>query len=296
MAKGEKAAKAAAFFSQCVYNVDEIEKSWEGKRSVKTGIHFGNSDGRKLVKELYTGVKAGLKNGEFLTLHGDGVKYYGGNQEWFSGFPAPYDTIAELGCGDIAGCNVLLYLAGQNPQYQNELTKAAEKGDKEGYMEFVKKITDQYLYPPKRPIVSGLTGFEIAWGMNRYFKDYKIPLGSYWSMEKEILPHIVQMLEQDIPVILSIGPLVLNKKTKWVRLKEQDMEGPSPLQKGKRDQTTSDHYVTVTEIEGGGEGAVLLTLSSWGKKFAMDYDELMRYRKEELGGRIVTNVLVIKPV
>lgn len=86
----------------------------------------------------------------------------------------------------------------------------------------------------------------------------------------QILPRIEAMLQQDIPVILAIGPnfppLLGRKKVTFYRLENGEYLPAAE---------TAAHFVVVTGIVGE-----YLQVSSWGKEYYMFWPEYQRYVKK----------------
>ena len=100
-----------------------------------------------------------LKRSEFVHIdnapRGDG---YGGNQGTFStdDFWSVDSIISESGCGNIAGSNVILYWALQNPDNANEITDIAIKDGRielEDFKNFSRHMHETY-FPVARWIWS----------------------------------------------------------------------------------------------------------------------------------------------
>ena len=181
----------------------------------------------------------------------------------------PYNNISPGGCGLIAAGNIFLYMADRNPAYANSITNISANKTKNDYINYIKILNDNYLSP--NPLL-GLDGFSLAAGVNRYFKKNNIGLKAHWSMSDDFLPEAKRMLDNDIPVILGIGADTnFNSVDDFV-----NMNIINPVPKGLTSQQTRSHYVTVTGISEK-DGVQVLKVSSWGKAYEINYDELYNY-------------------
>ncbi len=110
----------------------------------------------------------------------------------------------------------------------------------------------------------GITGFGLARRMNRIFRRENLPYRSKWSIgKKRLLRRLPEMLEADIPVLLSVGPGFFHK--------DQTLPLYRRAEDGKYVKASSmrDHYVTVTgAVEDG-----MLLISSWGQAYYMNFED-----------------------
>lgn len=110
--------------------------------------------------------------------------------------------------------------------------------------------------------------------MNRYIDIHNIHLDVQWGMSKsKILPRIEEMLQNDIPVMLSgnatekIRLLIYIDEMKRHKIYEQVV--------------FSIHYVTVTGLTIDDIGhKIWLEVSSWGRKYFIDYNEYISFITE----------------
>lgn len=192
---------------------------------------------------------------------------YGGDQAWF-----PKRYLQRSGCGVISGANVLLYLTGKR------------KLSKVQYVDFCETLWRCYL-----PVIPyfGMNGITLMLGMNRYFRRHRMPYRAYWRISgKKMLGRIDQMLSEEIPVILSIGPNVKKiREMGSLTLYQKDSKGEyQPVNK------TRAHFVTVTGREG-----TRLVLSSWGKRYTIDILEWDAYVREHSCNGL-SNLLEIRKI
>lgn len=189
---------------------------------------------------------------------------FGGNQAWFS-----TAFMKKVGCGVISAANLLIHLQKKEQMSEQE------------YIEFAKQIWLRYL-----PVIPGfgINGLTLMAGLNRYFGKHNLPYKAFWGISgRKMLSRIDQMLEQDLPVILSVGPNfpnVFGKKMLNFYSKRND---------GRFQQAakTRAHYVTVT-----GRDGIYLQISSWGKAYYIDIREYREYVRS-CSSPLVSNIIYI---
>lgn len=149
------------------------------------------------------------------------------------------------------------------------------------YMERVREIKKYCLLIPG----FGINGIVLGLGFSMYCFFHKIPYWAFWSAQKGYLPRdIMGILEEDIPIVLGIGPnfplfwgkhkVTLYKKVENDRFVEQTQ--------------TKAHYVVITGIEDK-----WIRISSWGKEYYIDWNAFERYRKK-YSCCFVSNICKIK--
>ena len=220
----------------------------------------------------------------FLRIEEQKRRWYGGAQEW-----CEQKYMKQYGCGVIGCANVLLHIY----QHMSDTVQADSAGrkhlqwknsfciDKDSYMEFVERLRKYYLlvFP-----VIGMNGIVMMLGMNRYFHKHQLPYRARWgSFPWNIWKRAEQMLEQQIPVVLAIGP---NFPILWGNHRLTLYEKDGMLYHPKA--TTKAHYVTITEMDGE-----WLTVSSWGKKYYIKKAEYEMYVRKH-SNYLFSNILVIQ--
>lgn len=209
---------------------------------------------------------------------------YGGSQMWFYNEEHKDmflgNIIKNCGCGLISVSDILLYLALENPKYSTMETEkimlTQDSTGKINYVSYISYIYQMYLKDfPVTPEI-GILGPVIALGINQYSSRNGFDLSARWCASKEkLLPRIEKMLQMDIPVTFSIGPMGEDGVYfyNWMP-KENDtycfeVENDEGL--------VSGHYVTVTGLlVDDVKKQTMLELSSWGYKFYLNYDEYIR--------------------
>lgn len=236
-----------------------------------------------------------LSSSNYVAVMKDGISSYGGSQMWFQNkgkFSMDY-VLRTYGCGTIAAADVLLYLAMQNEAMQTGITSVVLQEEAavkhENYDLFVRQINKCYTHT--RHIIAVL-GPKLAAAINSYSEDFNLSLKAFWRWRLtyyDMLDIIEEMLASDIPVIISIGPNWPNlwgkKGISFYERKEIDfLDLDSSFLKIKPyyyhavQQRINSHYVVVTGIvKDDIAGRIMLRISSWGKKYYINYEEYRDY-------------------
>lgn len=193
---------------------------------------------------------------------------YGGSQMW-----SEKKIIRDCGCGPVAALDLLHYLTDEDTGAPLSL---------ERYNNELRLLCRRYL-----PLIprSGLNGLTLALGLNRLFRERGLPYHAVWALSgARLWDRIRDMLERDLPVILSIGPnfpAVWQKERLCFYLRTGDGNFvPSA--------STKSHYVTVTGMDPD-----WLRISSWGREYFIsrrEYDDFVKKHSSYL----FSNLLYIK--
>ena len=111
------------------------------------------------------------------------------------------------------------------------------------------------------------------------------------------MPSIIEMLKNDIPVPLSIGPTLFPEhKVKLYKNDNVEFENLSDLSGFHLTHETEGHYVTVTGLTIDNiSNHTMIELSSWGNKYYMLFSEYIEFmEKYANGGSLFTNIVYIK--
>ena len=212
---------------------------------------------------------------------------YGGNQGWWANQD---ERFSKGGCGMIAVANVLLYHSRNGAGLYVPINKKAYCGYTDGVRKYINYM----------PVIGGTIGLNIRNGINRYskanYQTYETDLESSIFSKKnreKTLKRIVKESKKKRPVILSIGPKALGKvkeENQVLAYKKNDttlisfskvFTGYDPVTKEKRYLRINDHYVTVTGVIVNKQtDKIKFQISSWGKKYYIDYDEICKYVDE----------------
>ena len=220
-----------------------------------------------------------LKN-PYINVTDGRIVSYGGNQ-----MSADNKTERTVGCGVIAALDLLLYLSRYHMASAEIGLKipVPEKGavPLTNYLMLAHAMRKKYL-----PLIPGhgINGLMLSLGLNASFLNNRFPFRASWGVPyKKLWSEIARMLDEDIPVIFSIGPnLPLIWQHHMLRFYLMDRQGsfvPGPQ--------THAHYVMITGMD-----ANWLRISSWGRMYYIRRDEFLRYVKEH-SMRLVNNILCI---
>ncbi len=242
---------------------------------------------------------------------------YGGSQMWFPDkkWYSKDTLLRNYGCGTIAAADLFLYLSRRKKTLQTPLTTLTVTPENQivypNYLTYVKQIHNQYT--KALPLLAVL-GPSAASAINTYSNDYGLGLQASWKWTLnyyDMYDMIEEMLEKDIPVILSIGPNTPNlwgkKGISFYELREIDFQ-PSTLQPDITNTSEvikayyykavkydiNGHYVTVTGlIKDELTGRIMLRISSWGSLYYVDYEEYRDY-VESIGGTFTSSLIYVK--
>jgi len=262
-----------------------------------------------------------LSNPSYVPVMKESTTYYGGSQMWFPTkhwFSKDY-VLHNYGCGTIAAADMLLYLAMQNEALRSPETAIALQGtgpiQYNNYDTYVRVINNKYT---KTRRIIAVLGPALATAINDYARtnDFSYEASWKWSLTYfDMLDIIEEMLHEDIPVILSIGPntpLIWGKigipfyhkidielpkadETKKVT-KDQTKEIPATHYYKVVQQNINSHYVNVTGvIRDDVTGTIMLRISSWGTQYYVNYEEYRDYI-ENTGGTFTSSVVYVKQI
>ena len=218
---------------------------------------------------------------------------FGGNQGWLEKAEGTRkgNVLKNYGCGLIAASDILMYLM----DGMEHVIKQSGERVPLTYKNYILTMERKYFHI--LPVL-GISGVLLAWNLNMYFllhrREIKERTGSsfysHWFVRpSQMLPRIREMLSNDIPILIAIGPGMLRKGKVNLYNKTTDKNGRTTF---KPITKTKDHYVTITGIVET-ENLVMLEISSWGKKYYVNYDEYVNYvRKND--NWYFSNMLYIK--
>ena len=219
---------------------------------------------------------------------------HGGDQSWLSS-----EVARSYGCGLIAAADILRYLR----------KDTGEALTKEEYLANIETV--QKDFPVKSSL--GITGFGLSRRMNRMFRREGLPFRARWGMSgRKLERRIREMLQADIPVLLSVGPCFRHKSERLPLYRRKDGKDY------ERSSGMKDHYVTVTgweTLDTAGRGAPdtadgsapdtagrdvsessgvgMMEISSWGEKYYVNFNEYREFvRKND--NFLFSNILYIR--
>ena len=230
---------------------------------------------------------------EYISVNGT----YGGNQGWFKDRPGGRrgKTLQGFGCGLIGAADILFYISGGKSMDASDNT-VSKKKDKPGhnvtrdkYLDYVLGLEKKYFHIlPKL----GISGVLLALGMNLFFLKNRREFGRFharwfvwpWNM----LKRIKEMIGNGIPVLISVGPSIFTKdQLTFFEKKNSKIENEFVPR-----THTKDHYVTITGVLEF-EDRTMLEISSWGRKYYVNWDEYYNYVKKH-DNFYFSNILYIR--
>lgn len=220
------------------------------------------------------------------------IAAYGGDQGFFRDADGREEDERKrrMGCGIVAFCDLLLYLAGSSPVYQirenkRYLNRELSEGEYKDWFNFIYEFLGGL--PKKRN--KGLSGFRLSRKFNQMAAAENWDLKAVWGWSgRKIFNRMTQMLQRDIPVILCV-PMMLFKKDRDKGITFYKREG----EVFRKACIVSEHYVMVTEIFEEREN-IFLGISSWGEKYYVNWNEYNELIHAHFLGTILGNILYIK--
>ena len=205
---------------------------------------------------------------QFLTVNDGETSYYGGAQAWL-----PTKNSRRGGCGPIALTNMLLSMEAADGRRSFELSRKE-------FLEAEQKMAGQIWIVPR----FGVNGLALARRFNIYCRSHGLPFKARWGTRpSRIEPEITRMLEENVPVLLGIGPtfpLYFSKTKLTFYRKTGETYTPAV--------TTKAHFVTVTELAPG-----WMTISSWGRQYYIKLEEFYHFMCRK-SIPLITNILIVK--
>ncbi len=191
-------------------------------------------------------------------------------------------VMRRCGCGVVAAADLLLYLHRWHGACH--IHPLGKKGEdvclaQEDYEKLTSRLRRKYL-PLIDPV--GINGLTLSLGLNRLFRRWNVPYAARWGVPRALFwESMEEMLRQDLPVILAVGP---NFPEFWKKetlpMRQREKEKPVAVRA---------HYVVVTAMDGRS-----LTVSSWGKQYEIDRLAYSRYVRRH-SSPLVSNLLWLRP-
>ena len=216
----------------------------------------------------------------YISVKYPGMASYGGGQQ-FSADP----MLRRCGCGIIAATDLLLYLScwhafGAVDYFAGLLSE--EVIPSPSYHACIQRMNRKYF--PMIPY-GGINGLMLMAGVQRFFHDHGMPYNARWCfLSDKLWKRMENMLRQDIPVILSVGPnfpvIWGDERVSLYRKTEDERYLPGPGAKS--------HFVTVTGMDAG-----WLRVSSWGRIYYLNRKEFEAYTHQH-SLRFVSNILLVE--
>lgn len=188
----------------------------------------------------------------------------------------------DYGCGVIASANLLAYLTRYHGQSDGLFDRISRMNHMplEAFNRACMKLARGLLNPIPG---FGVIGTFLADGLNLYFRRHHMPYRARWCIRwAPLWERMERMLEQDLPVIFSVGP-------NWPLWKKKSLlfyrETPDGGYKAK--SQTRAHFITVT-----GMSEHWLRVSSWGERYYINREEYEVYVKKH-SSSIFSNMLLL---
>ena len=199
---------------------------------------------------------------------------YGISQQW-SACP----SVRGWGCGTAAALMVLGYLHLHHPDGRSAPFSALSSAPDRQYCRDLLDTAGRRYFPVLPHY--GMNGLSLAFALNRYFRRFRMPFSARWR-SIGVLPELTAMLENDIPVIFSVGPdfpLLWQKHPLDLYARPGDE---------KAVQKVRAHYMVVTGMENG-----WLRLSSWGREYYLPAAAWQEHHKYH-SGYLVDGIVQIR--
>lgn len=194
-------------------------------------------------------------------------------------------VLQRCSCGVVAALDTLLYLdrwhsAAHIPEFAGLTgTSPLPQPAYEQALEMLRRAYLPLLYP------FGTNGFALSLGMNRFFKRHRLPYKARWGVPKtELWQRMDAMLEQDLPVIMAVGP---NFPRFWQKNGVNLCRG-TPERRYVPSVSARAHFVTATGLDDE-----WIVLSSWGSKYYMSREEFSRYTRK-CSNSLLCNILYME--
>ena len=224
-------------------------------------------DVSKLKNNIRT-VKLPSDEGYFLKVHIDDTHhqqsskspgyYYGGYQNWFSS-----NEYQQNGCGSIAMANIVAYLSAVKPDFFNNDLKFNNKSLNIEYEDYMNLADDINNYMPV-----DADGIEWKKAFEKYTGNKVEYFGLFFHSKENLYNIIKSSLEDDRPLLIAVYN---ESKDFYIYEFDKDIKGNY----GQEKINIKAHYMTVTGIISNDhfEHANSLIVSSYGKKYIMDFDD-----------------------
>ncbi|MBQ9687203.1 MAG: hypothetical protein IJV41_11790 [Oscillospiraceae bacterium] len=216
----------------------------------------------------------------YIFISSGAGKSYGGAQQSSSNA-----MVSKVGCGIIAATDTLLYLSRYHMGQAIEPFRQMQRSPSLSSDTYDACILDMRRhYFPLIPY-AGINGLMLSTGMNRFFRDHRMPFKARWSVSgANMWDKIEKMLRADIPVIMSVGPnfpfFWRNERACFYVYRQEEGYIPSV--------STKAHYFTVTGMD-----ERWLRVSSWGRLYFLNRQEFEHYVRYH-STAILSNILWIE--
>lgn len=233
--------------------------------------------------------------------------FWGADQSFFNPFTKKENkfqlsySMHKYGCGLSAFANLTMYLI-RKGSYNEIFLKKLLHNDYlyiDEYKQYALNLQKNYHLIYK---FIGTHGFQLSKRLNQYFKRNSIDLRACWNCQKQdtLIPLIIEMLNNDIPVILGVSKNTnLFDKSKLPVYEKDEINGSLVYRQAIRRRknealTTSGHFFTITNLIIYDENFIVFKVSSWGKEYYVLFDDYLEYvEKQKVLKNICNNVIYI---
>lgn len=194
-------------------------------------------------------------------------------------------TLRQFGCGAVAALDLVRYLHLYHDGCQTDLFIGIP--DKHALSRTLYSLCVQRFCSSYLPILPHIAtnGIFLSAGINAYFRYYNLPFFSHWGVKQaELWSEITRMLRLDLPVILGIGKPIKHLASGHHLNLYCSTDGEFEIVRH-----VSGHFLTVLKQDNE-----WLYVSSWGREYAINRWELMRYTSVE-SASFLCNILQIFP-
>ena len=203
----------------------------------------------------------------YISVDVHGRPSFGGGQQH-----SPDPMVRRCGCGIIAAADLLLYLSRYHLSGDDSFDGLPAAGPipLPDYNALILRLHRRYF-----PVIpyAGINGPMLMAGLLRVFRDRHMPFTARWCFSHARLwARMERQLQNDIPVILSVGPnfpMIWGKKT--VRFYRKTDAGTFLPASGAR-----AHFITVTGLD-----ETWMQISSWGRLYYLSRADFIAYARGE---------------
>lgn len=240
---------------------------------------------------------------EYIHVNTSQGSTYGGNQQFYKELRGRISRGKYGGgCGVVALGDLLLYLLEHESEQRKDCRftrRACQTGkrlcfrrkqcveyqkvqDQEQYMAYFDRLCKRIAWYPTKNGMSGIMlAVHFGWLMHRA----GLPYRAMWGFsEQKREARIKRMLVRDIPVILCIPKIFVNRKKNGLPLYVCEQN------RMKLAVRTSAHYVVITGLVEE-QGNLYYRISSWGKMYYIREDEFRSFVKKHILGRLLGTIL-----
>lgn len=203
--------------------------------------------------------------------------YYGGSQ-----MLSPDKIFRKCGCGIVSAADLFLYMHRHHNNCHCDLFDRFNGCENISVDEFVplyKKLSSYFTLIPN----FGISGIMLSLGTNAFFLHHGYPFYARWGvLPSRLWSSIEKMLEEDLPVLITVGP-------DFPRIWEKHsatMYCDTPSGRSRSTKVRA-HFMTLTAMDDE-----WMYVSSWGKKYRILRKEYEFHMKNHASA-ISSNIILI---